>query len=267
MASLLSHATHLKVLHSDNWENWDPVDSVTMSEIEGIGAPRSIQLDRLQFTSTYWGGFFGPNTNVEHYSAWFEQERCLFDIRNLQSLQIGINSFALVKLLQLTGNNLRELDVWDVFSEITKNSADAVPLIYTTNLRKLTLHFIETDLHSALPWIQGILKPLLNYGSVFPLQHMAIYFSGLSILKDDAELLNHLGALDRLLSNAEFARLESMKIVIGVISSTRGVKELFRKALSYLEGSGKLTIILIEGDEKERRGNTSIWKYTSRARK
>jgi len=266
MASLLSHATHLKVLQTDNWESWDPVG--TVSEMRGIGAPRSIQLDRLQFTSPYWGG----NSNLDRYLAWFQQEGCLFDIRNLQSLQIGISSFALVKLLQLTGNNLRELDVRDIFSEITQNPADAMPLTYTTNLRKLTLHFIETDLHSALPWIQGILKPLLTYGSVVLLQHMAIYFSGLSILDDSVDLWNHLAALDRLLSNAEFAQLETLSIVIGVIFfSSHGVEELFRKALSHMEGSGKLRVILLEGDKKEKRKYISIWprfiwKYTNRAR-
>lgn len=129
MASLLSHATHLKVLHTDNWETLDADPVITVTNMEGIGAPRSIQLDRLHFTSTSLGG----NSNVDFYSEWFQQERCPFDIRNLQSLQIGISSFALVNLLQLTGNNLRELEVRDVFSEITKSKSNILSAPYTTN--------------------------------------------------------------------------------------------------------------------------------------
>lgn len=98
---------------------------------------------------------------------------------------------------------------------------------------------------------------------------MAIYFRGLSIV-NDVDLWNHLAALDRLLANAEFARLETVKIVIGVILvSPHGVQDLLRKALPYLEGSGKLVILIERGELKKRRRYTwprSIWKHTSRAR-
>lgn len=107
LVSMLGENTFLKVLETNvTCDVWDiPDSSILESDMDQTVAtnpPRSIRLDRLQF--------LGQN-QISSFLAWFRQDSCPLEVRNLQLLHLGssISSDLAVQTLQYVGSNLSGL--------------------------------------------------------------------------------------------------------------------------------------------------------------
>ncbi|KAE9395716.1 hypothetical protein BT96DRAFT_922653, partial [Gymnopus androsaceus JB14] len=236
LASLLSHATHLRVLCPDVW--YDNISIPVELNVDVIVAsshpPRSIQLDLLQFRRP------SSSVHVDIFLNWFQRDDCPFDVQNLQLLSIRLCTKSSA-MLQFLGRNLRELELLDVYSNEYRPHLE-----YTPNLRRLTLHVPQTNAFNPVPCIEALFEPLLNADKTrFPLRKLGVNV-GLAVRNVvDPTLWDKWAAFDTLLEKPEFSLLETVHIRLTAVFSysiPSGIEESFRRTLSYLEGSGKLSV-------------------------
>ncbi|KAE9397852.1 hypothetical protein BT96DRAFT_1020512 [Gymnopus androsaceus JB14] len=234
LASLLNDMRSLKVLvlHVSMYsDHWDALNSLP----ESVTKPRRIQLTDLRLISY-----------VHRFMTWFQQDWCPFDVRRLNSLEIGREVD--MAALQYCGTNLRELKLQRLLPSYYDSNTNLAHLGCTPNLRSLSLmtaYEPSLDKLATVTWIQSLFKPLLNsHGHLFPLQHLTISLGTKSSNLLQPHQWEPWAEIDALLQKPEFALLETVDFKLRSVTreTPDDARQLLRGNLPFLEGSGKLVV-------------------------
>ncbi|KAE9393792.1 hypothetical protein BT96DRAFT_999153 [Gymnopus androsaceus JB14] len=199
LASLLSHATHLKVLTIGSVGCFDrnlPSTSDLMSNVP----PRSIKLEEFAVTAS---GFF-------NFIPWFEQESCPFQVQDLQFLRMRLSASLRTSphiLVRLVGHGLTKLELQYEYGveEIHFH------LGHLPNLESFTLdnqYYDRTE--NIVSWFRSFFGPVLN---PHPLCHSTLIIAHL--LSDAAQWesdCDQFAILDMLFAKPVFSSMETVNI-------------------------------------------------------
>ncbi|KAJ3781986.1 hypothetical protein GGU10DRAFT_319342 [Lentinula aff. detonsa] len=237
-ASLLSQVSHLRMLklHFLYCNNWDvPTSSQNHP-------PRSIQLDQLLYLHS---------VNTRAFAAWFQQDSCPLEVRNLRTLQIysKLTDYeGTAPMLQSIGANLQRLEL-ELQGPHGSQDSTLVHLGFTPNLSSITLANVQqTDIYSPIPWIVCLFEPNQNYDRLRQLT-INLYTDHVNIL--ETHRWDEWTTVDRLLAERRFASLETVKIELlgSPILASCDVKEVLTGKMPFLRSSGKLQVETpIEGE-------------------
>ncbi|KAE9384338.1 hypothetical protein BT96DRAFT_929343, partial [Gymnopus androsaceus JB14] len=233
LASLLSHATYLKVLAVESMYCAD-TDLPLSSDLIPNLPPRSIKLDEFVVTTSAFMSLI----------PWFKQETCPFDVQDLQFLHARLASTPRLRvsadfLVQRAGHSLTKLELEYQYGI----EECGFHLGHLPNLDSFMLdnHQSTDRANDIIPWMQSFFKPLNLDGH--PLRHftLIILVPSANSAQWESEC-DQYAILDILFAKPVFESLAMVNIVLKGDDVSSAFEEALEEKLSLLKGSGKLLL-------------------------